>query len=237
MCFHYSMSAKAAELAKRYGRKTDAVEMLRDVTEEQYHINAFINPECDIVTLDDEIQTAFWGLIPFWTKTQDDAKKIRTMTYNARSETVFQLSSFREPIMKKRCLIPSTGYIEYHHNEDKSTQPYFIYLADDEIFSMAGVYDIWYNPQNGEFIKTFSLITTQANVLTAQIHNGGKNPRRMPVILSKENEEKWMDSKLKKEHIELLLKPFDAEQMNAYKINKDFIKKNPKDESIIEIID
>lgn len=228
------MSKKAQEVAARYGRKTDIIEIVKEIIEEKYHINAFTNPDCAVITSDEEIQDFKWGLIPFWAQDEEKAKGIRKMTYNARSETIFKLPSFREPILKKRCLIPSTGYFEYHHNEDESTTPYYIYLPDEEIFSMAGIYDVWHDKETGEILQTFSIITTDANKLTGEIHNGGKNARRMPVILSKADEEKWLDPKLAKEQIEALMKPFDTKLMDAYAIQSNFIKKNPKDKTILE---
>jgi len=228
------MSAKAQKLASRYGRKTDIVEIYQDMLNERYHVNAFSNPLCYIVTDSDELQAFNWGLIPHWEKTQKDADKIRTMTYNARSESIFEKPSFREPIRSKRCLIPSTGYFEYHHNPDKTTQPYYIYLKDMDIFSFAGIYDTWMNPETGEDLNTFSMIITEANPLTAEIHNGGKNPHRMPVIIPAGKEQSWLDSNLTKENIIELMKPYDATTMDAYPIRKDFVKMHPNDERIIE---
>jgi putative SOS response-associated peptidase YedK len=59
-----------------------------------------------------ELHYYHWGLIPMWTKSLEDAKKIRTQTLNARSETVFEKPSFRASITKKRCLIPACGFYE-----------------------------------------------------------------------------------------------------------------------------
>ena len=59
-----------------------------------------------------ELRYYHWGLIPMWTKSLEDAKKIRTQTLNARSETVFEKPSFRASISKKRCLIPACGFYE-----------------------------------------------------------------------------------------------------------------------------
>lgn len=79
------------------------------------------------------------------------------------------------------------------------------------------------------------MLTTQANELTYQIHNGGKNPHRMLVIISKESEEKWLDTKLDKLDIQSLLKPFEASQMDAYVIDRDlFLNGDPHDPSIME---
>lgn len=230
MCFHNSMSKKAIEVAARYDRKSDIVEIYQDILNEQYHVNAFNFPKYPVITKSDEVQVYNWGLIPFWVKSEEDADEIRRMTLNARADTIFEKPSFREPIMRKRCLIPSTGYFEWRHEGSKKI-PYYIYVKDEPIFSMAGIYDTWLDKSTGEEYSTFSMITTDTNPLTDYIHN---TKHRMPAILSKENEEKWLDTHLTKEEISSLLKPFDAEKMDAYVIENDFIKKAPTDRTILQ---
>ncbi|MDD3038596.1 SOS response-associated peptidase [Bacteroides sp.] len=229
MCFHNSMSKKAQQLAARYGRKSDIIEIVQDIINEQYHVNAFNFPKYPVITNSDEIQVFNWGLVPFWVKTESDAEQIRKMTLNARSDTIFEKPSFREPIMKKRCIIPSTGYFEWRHEGTKKI-PYYIYLKDEEIFSMAGIYDRWLDKETGEEHDTFSIITTDTNPLTDYIHN---TKHRMPAILTKGDEEKWLDTPLTKVDIQLLLTPFDADKMDAYQIDNDFIKKAPNDPNIL----
>lgn len=230
MCFHNSMSAKAIKLAARYGRKSDIVEIYQDILNEQYHVNAFKFPKYPIITTSDEIQVFNWGLIPFWTKTEKSADEIKRMTLNARADSIFEKPSFREPIIKKRCIVPSTGYFEWRHEGTKKV-PYYIYLKDEPIFSMAGIYDRWLDKETGEEHDTFSIITTDTNPLTDYIHN---TKHRMPAILSKEDEEKWLDPDLSKTEIASLLKPFDEDEMDAYIIKNDFIKKISTDESILQ---
>ena len=230
MCFHNSMSKKAQQLAARYGRKSDIIEIAQDIINEQYHVNAFNFPKYPIVTTSDEIQVFNWGLIPFWIKTEEDADEIRRMTLNARADTIFEKPSFWEPIMKKRCIVPSTGYFEWRHEGGKKI-PYYIYLKDEPIFSMAGIYDTWLDKETGNEHTTFSIITTDTNPLTDYIHN---TKHRMPAILSKEDEEKWLEPGLSKAEIATLLNPYDADLMDAYVIRNDFMKKVPTDETILE---
>lgn len=224
------MSAKAIKLAARYGRKSDIVEIYQDILNEQYHVNAFNYPKCPIITESDEIQVFNWGLIPFWTKDEKNAEEIKRMTLNARADTIFEKPSFREPIMKKRCIIPSTGYFEWRH-EGKKKIPYFIFLKDEPIFSMAGIYDSWLDKKTGEVKQTFSIITTDANPLTDYIHN---TKHRMPAILSKEEENRWLDSSLSKTEIDSLLNPYEADKMDAYIVENDFINKASTDPSILQ---
>lgn len=229
MCFHNSMSAKAVKLAARYGRKSDVVEIYQDILNEQYHVSAFTFPKYPIITTSDEIQVFNWGLIPFWTKDEANAGGIRRMTLNARADTIFEKPSFREPIMKKRCIVPGTGYFEWRHEGAKKI-PYYIYLKDEPIFSMAGIYDSWLDKETGEEHSTFSIITTETNSLTDYIHN---TKHRMPAILSKDNEEKWLNPNLTKQEITTFLHPYEADKMDAYVIENDFIKKKPTDKTIL----
>lgn len=232
MCFYNSMSKKAKELAARYGRNLSIVEIAEKIIkeQEQYRVNAFSFPDYPIITSDPEIQSFRWGLIPFWVKEEKQADEIKRMTLNARADTIFSKPSFREPIMKKRCIVPSTGYFEWRHEGNKKI-PYYIFLKDEEIFSMAGIYDEWLDKSTGEIIKTFSIITTGANPLTDYIHN---TKHRMPAILSQEDEENWLDLKLEKSDIEILLQPFDADRMDAYIIDNDFLKKPAGDPTIMD---
>ena len=83
------------------------------------------------------------------------------------------------PFKSKRCIIPVKGFYEWQHvGNDKI--PWYIYHSENEILSLAGIYDDWTETTTGEIFTTFSIVTTEANDLMAEIHNSGK---RMPVIL------------------------------------------------------
>ena len=233
MCFYTCSSKRAMALAKRYGRKTDIIEIAQEILDEKYKVSAFTHPACPVITPNESIEVANWGLIPYWTKTPEDAKKISKMCLNAKTETVFNLPSFRSPILTKRCLIPVTGYFEFHHSGQAVT-PYHIFLRDEEVFSLGGLYERWQNPFTKDITQTFSILTVPANDLCATIHNGGKNPFRMPLIIGKENEEQWLDNSLKTNEIKRFFTPYNTDKMDAYPISKDFLKKSPDDSSIIE---
>ncbi|MCD7978718.1 MAG: SOS response-associated peptidase [Tannerellaceae bacterium] len=230
MCFHNAMSARIRRLAARYGRKTDILEMAQELIHEQYHVNAFTYPLYPVVTRDMEIQAMNWGLIPSWVKTIKDAKEIRTKTLNARAETIFEKPSFREPARHKRCLIPATGFFEWRH-EGGEKIPYYIHLKGEEVFSMAGLYDIWRDPESNSYLVTFTQITTEANPLLAFIHNSKK---RMPAILPKEQEELWLDPDLTTAEAGSLLLPYEEDRMDAYVVDKNFVRRDPFDPDIIE---
>jgi putative SOS response-associated peptidase YedK len=212
------------EIARHYGRQPGIVEMAEQIIQEQKIIKAYLHPDCLIVTPRVELQTAKWGLIPFWVRDVEKVESIRSMTANAKAETAFELPSFREAIKKRRCLIPSTGYFEYHH-EGKEAIPYRIFLRDTEFFSLAGMYEEWLHPDTKETIRTFSVLTVPANELCAYIHNGGRNPGRMPAILPPEKEKIWLRQNLTKEEVNRLLIPYDSSRMDACALEKDYLKR------------
>ena len=62
-----------------------------------------------------------WGLIPRWWKR---SPKELPATFNARSETVAEKPMFRDAFKRNRCLIPASGYFEWH-TVGKDKQPYY----------------------------------------------------------------------------------------------------------------
>ena len=128
-----------------------------------------------VITNDKSIGFNFfrWGLIPFWAKDISIGNKF----INARSETILEKPSFRNAFRQRRCLVPADAFYEWKQ-EVKEKIPYRIFLKNQNIFSMAGIWEKCKLP-NGETIFSFAIITTQPNTLMTKIHN------RMPVILDK----------------------------------------------------
>lgn len=59
----------------------------------------------------------------------------------------------------------------------------------EDLFAFAGLYSVWTNPQNGQQMLTYTILTTEANELMAKIHNTKK---RMPVVLNSEHHNLWL---------------------------------------------
>ena len=214
MCFHNALTIKAKDLEHRY----KAVFGNENHFEPIYHASAFSHRKWPVITNNekDKINEFSWGLIPSWTKTTEDANKIKNYTLNAVSETAFDKPSFRKSIAGKRCLVPSTGFFEWQSVHSKK-YPYFINLKSCPTFSMAGLWDEWTDIDTGEIIKTFSILTTKANSLMERIHNTKK---RMPVILTPENENEWLNNNMQKEDILSICKPISEDIMQAHSVSK-----------------
>ena len=119
-----------------------------------------------------QIAMAKWGLIPAWAKDG----RIGYTTINARSEELATKPAFREPLRKKRCLIPANCFYEWQQVGAKEKRPYAIGLASGRPFLFAGLWDRW-RASDGTIIDSFTVATTSPNDLMKQLHN------RMPCIL------------------------------------------------------
>lgn len=203
-------------------------------TEPVYYRNAFSLPYHPVIpnTQPYRIQEYVWGLIPFWVKNLQDAEKIRLQTMNARADTIFEKPSFRSAIIQRRCLIPADGFFEWRYYNGKN-YPYYIHLKNHEVFSIAGIWDMWTNPDTKEEIFSFSLITCKANPLLEKIHNKKK---RMPVILLKEVEEEYLRNTLKKDDIHEMLSPINDEYLEAHTISKRVTSKT-NDRNVLSVIE
>ena len=160
----------------------------------------------DPATQDRTWALTHWGLIPSWSK--DPSMGARMI--NARAESVPEKPAFRAAFKRRRCIIPSSGFYEWKQVE-KGKEPYFILPADEGLFALAGLWEIWTGPDGGE-VQSCTILTTEANDLMAPIHN------RMPLILEEGDWSAWLGSgsddppdKLAK--LQGLFRPYDPKRM------------------------
>ncbi|HPR18033.1 MAG TPA: SOS response-associated peptidase [Candidatus Cloacimonadota bacterium] len=152
-----------------------------------------------------KLEPVQWGLIPGWAKDVSIGYRL----INARAETIAEKPGFRGAFKYRRCLIPANGFYEWR-KDDK--QPFFIHLKTRELFTFAGIWEEWHHP-NGASIRTCSIITTEANEKMREIHD------RMPVILTRSDEDKWLHSGAQNELL-ALLKPYDSDDTEFYPVSK-----------------
>jgi putative SOS response-associated peptidase YedK len=158
-----------------------------------------------------EIVLMRWGLIPYWSK---DAK-VGYSTINAKAETVATAPAFREAFRRRRCLVPADAFYEWQKLDPKHKQPFAIALASREPYGLAGLWDRWKDQKTGEWLETFSIITTDANEVVAPLHN------RMPAIIERKDYARWLDGGSDSTQPPVdLLRPFPAERMTAWKVDK-----------------
>ncbi len=199
MCGRFARIVSSKKLREKYRLKENPQ------LDDRYNI-APTQPVAAVRATDEgrELALVRWGLIPSWSK---DAK-IGYKFINARSETVAEKPSFRSAFKQRRCLIPASGFYEWQKQGTGSKQPYFICPREGELFSFAGLWERWHDPE-GEEVETCTILTTTANDLMKPIHD------RMPVILDPSSEEQWLDPRASADALRFLLVPYTSEGMEA----------------------
>jgi putative SOS response-associated peptidase YedK len=228
MCYTAESATRIAlKYAKRRGDADEVEALEKKLTFLQidkhayFHVSGFAHPKLIVFTNTNpnEPQLFNWGLIPSWIPDLKSANSIMNQTLNARIETLFNKPSFKELAKNKRCLIYLDAFYEYHHF-NKQTYPYRICMQDDSPMVLAGIWDEWKNEKTGEIKNTVSIVTTIANDVMKKIHNNPKaDGARMPVILNKMNEKKWLDAD-DEEKIKAFSKPTHNEILNCYTVGK-----------------
>jgi putative SOS response-associated peptidase YedK len=230
MCYDIKASLEAQ--LKRVLRRgdQDAADQIREQLLPQtdlplFHASGFSHPRLLIYTdaSPDYPAVATWGLLPHWVRDRVQGQKLWNKTLNARGETIFEKPSFRKAARSNRCLIYVDGFYEHHHFKGK-TYPFHIYREDGNPLIFAGLYSDWVDPETGELLTTFSIVTTEGNSMMAAIHN---NPKlagpRMPLILPDELADRWLDpvsDELDQQKLIELIQSYPQEGLAAHTVGK-----------------
>ena len=154
------------------------------------------------------IERMRFGLIPSWAKgSMAEVSKKFLHTFNARCESVFELASYRGPILKQRCLIPVRGW----HEWPDSRTPYFIHRADDALLLLGGIWDVWKSAD--AVITSMSVLTTPPGRYMGKFHD------RSPLILEDEAAAAWLDPALRADDLRAFFKPYESEHLEAYRVS------------------
>jgi putative SOS response-associated peptidase YedK len=184
MCGRYVSVSSPTILADRFG-----VDEVR-ITEKEPLYNVAPTLEVPVVAVSrgkrvlDQVR---WGLVPSWAKDMS----IGSRQINARAESVATKAAYKRAFVKRRAIVPADGFYEWEKFEgSKRKQPWFIRRKDGEPLAFAGLWEIWHDSQVGDDaprIRTFTIITTEANDLLQPIHD------RMPVVLPESEWDRWLD--------------------------------------------
>lgn len=117
-------------------------------------------------------------------------------TYNARSETVHRLPSFRESwAAGRRCIIPCEAIYEPHWDGDQCVR-WAIHQEGFVPFGVAGLYHQWRHP-DGREVFSFAMLTVNADghAVMQRFHRP-EDEKRMVVILDPEDYGSWLSCRV-----------------------------------------
>ena len=215
MCGRFTLRTSTKDIVKKAFSLIDAPDLKPrfNIAPTQQIAAIKLNPE----TGTRQLSQFRWGLIPSWA----DDPKIGYSMINARAESVAVKPAYRSAFKKGRCLIVADGFYEWKKT-GQNKQPFFIRLKDDEPFAFAGLSEHWH--RGDQTIDSCSIITTEPNELMEGIHD------RMPVILSPDNYDLWLEPDFHGETKLLeMLKPYPAEEMEAFPVST--VVNNPRNET------
>jgi putative SOS response-associated peptidase YedK len=185
-----------------------------------------------------QLRVVSWGLVPFWAKDPSIGNKM----INARMETVTEKPAFRKAFASRRCLLPADGYFEWYPTQvtGKSgrplKQPFFIHPQDGGVLAMAGLYEIWRDPDRPDddpdrFRWTCTVLTTEAEDAVGHIHD------RMPLMVERARWSAWLDPTVSgRDDVLALLEPAAPGRLEAFPVSTDVNNVRNNGASLVEPI-
>jgi len=227
MCYHISQTKIARQIERQYDVSLHDEKLREFFDRPTFHLNGFSHPKMLIIPQEEtsKLTAAHWGIAPSKTQAHKLAEYYKQSIrfgggLNAQSEKLFDHFIYKYSALSRRCLIPVTGFFEPHEHKKKK-YPYYIHRANNESFTLAGIYTIL------DQVITFSVLTKDASPLFASIHNMRK---RQPVILTKEFEQEWLNDSLTEIQVKELITPtYPENDLEVYTVSKDLF--NPRIDS------
>lgn len=134
------------------------------------------------------IDDGLFGLLPHFAAELAAGRR----TYNARSETVAKLASFRQSWANGwRCIVPAEAFYEPNWESGKAER-WIIQQPGSVPMGIAGIYRKWRHP-DGREVFTFAMLTVNADghPVMQRFHKPGEE-KRMVVILDPQDYGQWL---------------------------------------------
>lgn len=148
-----------------------------------------------------------WGLVPGRWAEQGGRPLI-----NARAESLSAQPAFAESFRERRCLIPADGFYEWLTDE-RGKRPVWLSRPDRELFAFAGLWAELPGKGTDGVLHSCTIVTTTPNALVRPIHD------RMPVVLEREAEARWLDPSISPDQLAELLAPAPEETFLAREVS------------------
>lgn len=203
MCTRYTLVASSDKVKERFNVD------IADRYEPLY--NAAPAKLLPVITADapEGISFFYWGTPPEWAKNKSVSAKL----INAPLEQLGTKTAYKNALESRRCIIPSDGFFAWKQ-VGKKTKIYYRFITENNsLFSFAGFWDEFEGEEDGEIYHTFMIITCPANRNVKEVDN------RMPVILTKESEKKWLDKNTSLEELTKLLVPYPDDKLTCYTVS------------------
>ena len=125
-----------------------------------------------------------WGFLRAWPG--PSGKIVKHQLFNAVGEELSQKRAFKKAFASQRCLVPMSAWYEWPLVAGSKTKTE-IGMKNHATFAAAGLYETSTNPDNGEPIETYTIVTGPPNVTLAKVHE------RAPLVLKADDCANWLE--------------------------------------------
>ncbi|MCY1206575.1 SOS response associated peptidase (SRAP) [compost metagenome] len=209
MCSHYQAEKRRRQIEKRFG-----ITLPPNWEPPRGSIHLDIHPTYmapiirrplerssgDDAVPDFEVVGGHFGMLARFAK--DLAYSTTYRTYNARTETVAELRTFKESWERARhCIVPCEAIYEPDWRNGEHVPTRFT-AANDDTLGVAGIWAPWRNPATRQEELTFAMLTVNADdhPMFSLMHKPDRTrppdqqDKRMVVILPSGLYEEWLDA-------------------------------------------
>jgi len=158
-----------------------------------------------------EAENMRFGLFPAWSKTP---------IINARVENLESSKLWKGHTLKHRCIVFASYFYEWQDTGKPKTVPWLIQKKDANYLAFAAIYAHEKDKKTNEPVKSFAIITQDANVKMREIHNHGANKFRQPVILDENKIDSWLKSEITDIHeIQSCIRQYQPEEIETKRLS------------------
>jgi putative SOS response-associated peptidase YedK len=206
MCGRYAIN--------QTGRNLSAALAVEWATDEPVLPRFNIAPQTDVPVLrvrrdgSRALDSMRWGLVPSWAK---DPLIGRRMV-NARCESAPSSGAFRWPLERRRCIVPASGFFEWT-GRARQRMPHWLFPAEADLIFMAGIWEVWRSAPEAPALRSFTILTAEANEDVASLHD------RMPVLIRPEDRETWLDPATPPEVYLAMLRPARPGTLRSFAVS------------------
>lgn len=124
-----------------------------------------------------------FSLVPSWSP----EPKVKFATHNARLESVDQKKTWKNPFIRRHCIVPMTDFIEPIYEGAHAGNMVSFHAPENQGLLAAGIWDEWADRKSGEVMASFAIITHDPlPFVEKQGHD------RSPLFLQQEDAETWL---------------------------------------------
>jgi len=190
MCGRFVGTYRVEDLLEELGEAVeDAGLVLRLPDTEEYLLRNFnVAPTTAVPVLLQrngalELEIMQWGLVPSWSKDP----RVGAKMINARAETLTEKVSFKNLVHSNRCIIPISGFYEWHREGERPKVPFYVTRSDHKLLLAAG---LWTTSAAVDNVYTCAMVTRGSGDDLASIHH------RSPAHFSAELACEWMTAEM-----------------------------------------